>query len=85
MILSYKLCINMLIEPVNVDIKRTQTTNKTVRKYSNDKIFFTFFRFATWPLGEWLFSQFPPQETLCSVVSYTIIYEIKKLGLGNFS
>ena len=73
MILSYKLCINMIIEPVNVDIKRTQTTNKIVRKYSNDKIFFTFFRFATSPSGEWLFSQFPPQDILCSIASYTII------------
>ena len=38
MILSYKLCINILLEPVKVDIKRTQTRKKTVRKYSNDKI-----------------------------------------------
>ena len=33
MILSYKLFINILLELVKVDIKRTQTKNKTVRKY----------------------------------------------------
>ena len=27
MILSYKLCINILLEPITIDIKRTQTTN----------------------------------------------------------
>ena len=36
MIVSYKLCINILLEPVKVDIKRTQTKSKTVRKYSNN-------------------------------------------------
>ena len=28
MILSYKLCINILVEPVKVDIRRTQTVRK---------------------------------------------------------
>ena len=31
-ILSYKLSVNILLEPVKVDIKRIQTQNKTVRK-----------------------------------------------------
>ena len=44
MILSYKLHINILQEPVKVDIKRTQTKHNTARKYSNDKIQFIFFR-----------------------------------------
>ena len=35
MILSYKLCINILLEPVKADRKRTKTKDKTVRKYSN--------------------------------------------------
>ena len=43
MILSYKLCINILLEPLKIDIKRTQTKNETVQKYSNDNIQFTFF------------------------------------------
>ena len=39
MILSYKLCINILPEPVRTEIKRTQTKNKkTVLKYLNDEI-----------------------------------------------
>ena len=33
MILSYKLCINLLLKPVKVDIETTQTKNKTVPKY----------------------------------------------------
>ena len=37
MMISYKLQINKLLEPVKVDIKRTQTKNKTVRKYSQEK------------------------------------------------
>ena len=43
MIFSFKICINILLEPVQVDKKRKQTKEKTVRKYSNDKIQFTFF------------------------------------------
>ena len=35
--ISYKLQINKLLEPVKVDINRTQTKNKTVRKYSQEK------------------------------------------------
>ena len=30
---SHELCIIILLEPVKVDIKRTQTKNKTIRKY----------------------------------------------------
>ena len=37
MMIPYKLQINKLLEPVKVDIKRTQTKNKTVRKYSQEK------------------------------------------------
>ena len=33
MILSYKLFINIPLEPFEADIKGTQTKNKTVRKY----------------------------------------------------
>ena len=47
-ILSYKLCINILLEPVKIDIKRTQTKNKTVRKNLNDKIQFCL------PCGRWV-------------------------------
>ena len=39
MILSYKLCINILLELV----KRTQTKNKTVRKHRNDQTQLNFF------------------------------------------
>ena len=45
------LCINIDLEPVKVDIKRTQTKNKTVQKHSNDKIQFTFFCL---PNGRWM-------------------------------
>ena len=45
MILSYKLCIIILLEPVKVDIKRTQAKNKTVRKYN--KVHFTFVHFIS--------------------------------------
>ena len=43
MLLSYKytptsIYINILLESVKVDINRTQTKNKTVQRYSNDKI-----------------------------------------------
>ena len=37
MILSNELSINILLKPVKTDIK-TQTKNKTVQKYSNDKV-----------------------------------------------
>ena len=30
--------LNKLLEPVKVDIKRTNTKSETARKYSNDKI-----------------------------------------------
>ena len=65
MILSYKLCIDILLEPVKVDIKRTQTKNKTVRNDSNDKIQFTFFCLP---------------DFFCSTVLYTDTYEMKSLG-----
>ena len=45
MILSYKLYINILLEPVKVDTKRTKTKNKTARKYSNDKIIVLYLKY----------------------------------------
>ena len=33
-----KLCISPFLDPANFDVNRTQTTNKTLQKYSNDKI-----------------------------------------------
>ena len=53
MILSYKLCIN--IEPVKIGIKITQINNKTIRKYLNDKIQFTFF--FCLPCDRWVNAQ----------------------------
>ena len=32
MILSCKLCMNILLEPIKFDIKRTQTKKKSVRE-----------------------------------------------------
>ena len=55
---EHELCINMLLEPVKVDIKITLTKGKTVRKYSKSKFQFTFLLFAIWLLGEWLLSHF---------------------------
>ena len=68
MILSYKPCINILFEPVKIDTKGTQTKNKTVRKYSNDKIQFTFFLFAMLPLGELL------KKSISAVSFYIHLY-----------
>ena len=51
MIISYKLWISILLEPVKVDIARTQTVNKIVRKYPNDKNQFTFFYLS---YGRWV-------------------------------
>ena len=42
--------------PVKVDIRRTQTVNKTVRKYPNDKIQFTLFCLLH---GRWVYGFFP--------------------------
>ena len=75
MIHSYKLCIIILLEPVKLDIKRTQTKNKTFRKYLNDKIQLTFFSL---PYGRWV-------NFFWSIVLCTIIDEIKSLGSANLN
>ena len=56
MIISYKLSINILLEPVKVVMKRTQTKNETVWKYSNNKIQSTCFYL---PYGCWVNGFFP--------------------------
>ena len=74
MIFSYKVCISILLEPVHVDIKTTQTKDKTVGKYLNDKNSIHFFLFS---IGRWVNGFFPifPQDFFCSIVLYTVIYK----------
>ena len=75
MIHSYKLCIIILLEPVKLDIKRTQTKNKTFRKYLNDKIQLTFFCL---PYGRWV------SRSFWSIVFVYNYRRNKKFRIGKF-
>ena len=62
MILSHKLCINILLKPVKVDIKRTNTKTKLSEIIQMIQ-FISPFLFAIWPFGTWFLLHFPAIAT----------------------
>ena len=78
----------MLLDSVNVDTKRTQTKNKTVGKYSNDKIQFTFFclpyrrrvNFLRGVFLQYNFIQIHTKEKVCKLGSANLNRSVEKVG-----